>query len=255
MLDKLTSRYTNLTFFQFGCGGVGSWLAQFMGKFLHSIAERFGVHRNFDFKYVIIDDDTVEPRNILRQNFLPINIGDYKCNAIFKFIATPLIEKRLVFITERIDTPKKIKYLIDKFFWEDFENIYIIFGCVDNIKTRRSIYSAMKKIIKLDSGYETVIYIDGGNQVNYGQVITTVMTSSSWFPTIIRNWNMIDKFPNIHRLFKNGENDESAQPSCAFFGDQSMGINLKIATEMFTVIQRILIDSIIPEPLIKTIIL
>ena len=258
MLDKINGRNVNIAFIQFGCGGIGSWLAQFMGKFLHSICERYSVQQNLTMKYVIIDPDIVENRNILRQNFLPFNVGDYKCNAISKIIVTPLIQDKLIFIMERIDTPAKITRLLESFIAgdEETENIWIILGCVDNIKTRRAIYSAMKKVIKRDTKHDTFIYIDGGNEIDYGQVVTTVLTNSYWFPSVIRNWNNVSKkFPNIHKLFK--ENNENARDnvSCVFFGDQTMGINLKIAIEIFAIVQRLLINSIIPEPLVRTIVL
>jgi len=261
MLDRINGRNVDLFIFQFGCGGVGSWLAHFMGKFLHSISERYDVYTNLRIDYTIIDDDIVEERNILRQNFFKFNIGDYKCNAIFKLINTSLIQNKLTFIRKRIQTPKKVYEILTRAiddisvtFTSIQEKIWIILGCVDNIKTRRSIYSAIKKFIK-QQNYSTIIYIDGGNEIQHGQVITTFMTNSSWFPTVIRNWDLLDKPLNIHKLFPPNSENVQPQQTCAFFGDQSMGINLKVATEMFANVQRILIDSIIPTPLIKHLIL
>ena len=65
-----------------GCGGTGSWLAPHVARMALMLIERFNKKVEVHFW----DPDTVEPKNIFRQNFSYAEIGSnkarYPCHAL-----------------------------------------------------------------------------------------------------------------------------------------------------------------------------
>lgn len=216
----------NLNIFQIGVGGTGSWVVPFLIKFLINIQQRFGERLNV--RYTLIDDDIVERRNILRQNFNNEDIGRTKASVMGR----RYFMNGLQIVPERLDSKKKMLKLFTNN--SNFDNSLNIFlGCADNNKSRRVIYNLLKK----DFGHKS-IYIDSGNLLHNGQIVTISFNFEK-----NNTVNFLKMFP------KETDGTEPTQ-SCAFFGDQSQSINILAAAKMFANIQRILIDGDLPPTVI-----
>jgi hypothetical protein len=121
------------------------------------------------------------------------------------------------------------------------ERLVILIGCVDNNNTRKIIYSVFNKI---NISNTTVIYIDSGNNLDNGQIITLARFNSL---ETLQQTSKTKKI-NFLKLFSEEQNVEQ---SCAFFGDQSLAINNLAASLILINLQRILINNEIPPTLIE----
>lgn len=115
-----------------GAGGIGSNLL--------GILFDYGYHRKqFPYNHIdvdIYDDDTVDIKNLLHQNFKIDDIGKHKVE---------VLEDRYVVngIKRRMTT-------------DDFKNYDIIFSCVDNMVFRKSLYE-----YGWQEGSKKLFWIDG----------------------------------------------------------------------------------------------
>lgn len=106
-----------------GCGGIGSYYAQHIDRLisLKQINEK-------ECSFTFYDDDIVELKNILYQNFLPKDVDSLKTKALARrFLYLNFSEKRL----------------IEKDLAEIKPNLIVI--CADNNLIRRQVYSHFKK--------------------------------------------------------------------------------------------------------------
>lgn len=99
-----------------GAGGIGSWLTYMLFD--------FGVNRNqFDFADITIDvydDDVVDSKNLLHQNFGESDLHVMKVQSLAdRYVITPKPQ----FMTEK-----------------DFDKYDLIFSCVDSMVFRKSLY-------------------------------------------------------------------------------------------------------------------
>jgi len=242
------TQFSRVDIFQIGCGGTGSWLVPLVSKLANNIKlrspEKF-------INYTIIDNDIVEDKNILRQNFSSWDIGKNKAHSllnryIFEFedlkISTnqirkiqnnPIIESVFEFSQTGINSPM----------------LLIILGCGDNNNLRQLLFKLSKKVAKKNPKI-SIIYIDSGNLLHNGQIVTKV------FNHIEDNQQDLFKKEkkrkiNFLKMFQIEVGDDNiSQQSCAFFGDQSQAINTMAATLMFINLQKILISSELPPELV-----
>lgn len=228
-----------LRVFQFGVGGTGSWLAVYVSKFLGNIANRFDPD-GLTVSYFIIDPDIVEERNIRRQNFTEEDIGRSKVSATVKKNISNFRNINPAF--RSIKTRKQMK---------DYHSIGgsatgntsrrfldIVFGCVDDNQTRRNIFSLGK-----NDSCRKMVYIDAGNDLYHGQVVTTAFNVVNNAPTF--NNARFFKNPNIHKIYKPQENTGN-NDNCAFFGDQTQGVNMMAANIQFLCLQQLLVNDTLP---------
>lgn len=99
-----------------GAGGIGSHLVELLFD--------FGVNKGqYDYSEMdirLFDDDTVDQKNLLHQNFRPDDLGKHK--------AKVLEDKYAVTAVTRFMTV------------EDFPKFDVIFSCVDGMEFRRQLY-------------------------------------------------------------------------------------------------------------------
>ena len=93
-----------------GAGGTGSWLAQFLSK--------------IEVPVYLIDGDVVEPKNVLRQNFVNSEVNMSKAEIAKKWDFAYVPE----FLT---DTS-----IIDEIIAQE-EGTPVLVGCLDNNATRK----------------------------------------------------------------------------------------------------------------------
>jgi len=99
-----------------GCGGIGSYFAQHIDRLLD-------LGQIKDHSFTFFDDDTVEKKNILYQNFEPGDIGELKTSALeFRFL-------NLAFENRRVEL-------------KDLNGYDLVILCADNNLIRRHAFKA-----------------------------------------------------------------------------------------------------------------
>lgn len=129
-----------------GAGGIGSNLL--------SILFDYGYNRK-QFSYMetevdIYDDDTVDIKNLLHQNFKLDDIGKHKVKVLEEKYITNGLTRRM---TE-----------------EDFGKYDVIFSCVDNMPFRKSLYEYGWSV-----GNEKLFWVDGRCTSRQGALLTSDM--------------------------------------------------------------------------------
>ena len=187
-----------------GAGGTGSWLASFLSKL--DIEEKY-----------IIDGDIVEPKNVLRQNFINDDVNKMKAECIG-------MRYNFGFISEFITNTEILDEII-----ESTNKVPVIVGCLDNNATRKIAHDVFKK-------YDDIIWVDSGNAERHGQCYISVK----------QNRIELYKSPlDIDEVFMNFEGDERRpdQISCAEHSEsapQNVTANITAATMVFDILNIII---------------
>lgn len=159
-----------------GCGGTGSFLVPALAR---TIADQ---KNNEKFGLLLIDGDKVEPKNILRQNFAPSDIGENKARVLARrygtnfgipitffdsYLTIANVPSLLTSLTG-IEKRKFSSRRVSNFYSSPITKIVLI-SCVDNVYCRGLIESISQLLIEVFANI-TVHYIDAGNELNFGQV-------------------------------------------------------------------------------------
>lgn len=131
-----------------GCGGTGSFLALHLARLAYHVRERHGQ----PVRIVFVDPDQVEAKNIGRQNFAPVEVGEPKawtlmrrCNAAFGLDIEALVQP---YVTAPVA--------------DDHRALNIVIGAVDNAAGRRAIDETANR---------QWWWLDCGNHEHAGQVL------------------------------------------------------------------------------------
>ena len=164
-----------------GLGGIGSWLADTLAKFLS-----FDLALKEKVYLVLADGDRYEPKNQERQSFAEKDIHENKAKAKAKqlYQQYPNINYEVI--------PEYINELnVDKLLPSDF-----IFICVDQHASRKIIAETVE-----ESNCPNIVVISGGNDLEHGNVVVHIrrnnedITPSLLAYDEIRNANM-DEHPD-----------------------------------------------------------
>ena len=129
-----------------GCGGTGGFVAEGLCR----------LFQGRDATIVLVDHDRVEPHNLLRQNFYPSDVGEFKSQALADRLA------------QAYNRP--VGYSVYPFREEECRypglssHDGLVIGCADNAAARR----AMADCLPSDP---CRWLIDAGNDTNWGQVL------------------------------------------------------------------------------------
>ena len=279
---SVVDNFNKILIVQIGCGGTGSWLVPSLSKFVGNIRARVPI------EYFLIDDDYVEQRNILRQNFHNWDISKSKTSALINRCCYN--DQKLTGIVERFNTSKKIKKLFDyeifKYILSPYGNspkaynrekiLVIIVGCVDNNKTRKLIYKTLPdiQVDYYEHNVPQIRAIDFGDGVTanieeeeeeehvlkfYKPPIVYIDSGNNLYNgQIVTTWFNTEKLEisgkdqeqiDFKKMFKKEKQQENNE-GCVFFGDQSQAINTFAATLLFCSIQRIFTEDILPPNII-----
>jgi PRTRC genetic system ThiF family protein len=202
-----------------GVGGTGGYVVRDLSRFLYSINKRAGTE--YDIKMVCVDPDIVEEKNLLRQNFLPNDLGQNKAEVLASRHAK-------AFGIEIASVPQKLDRRLLETITGQYPNMVpVIVGCVDNNLARREIHSFVSR------NSRTVLWIDSGNEKTSGQVI---LGSSKGWPTVV------DMFKEILDDTK----DTVAEVSCAerlMQGEQNIFVNLTAANHVLNFLRTIILNE------------
>lgn len=204
-----------------GAGGTGGYVI----PHLYRIA--FALQR--PCRIIIADGDIVEKKNLVRQCFSEVDIGDNKA-AIMAERYSDVFGIETEYIPDFIEDEEELCNLLKQHNFTGHYPLNILIGAVDNNRSRVMCHNVFKKMYNL-------IYIDSGNGESGGQVVCGVKVNNrvlskpvaSIYPDILTD---TEKFPS--------------ELSCAersVSAPQSIAANLFASTAIATMLYYILIKG------------
>jgi hypothetical protein len=241
------------SFIVIGAGGTGGRLVPLLSQFLKTATWLPNP------KIYIIDDDTVEDKNLVRQNFIKLDLGRPKAVVLAERYSKAF-DVNIVPIVKKVDDFARVArhFELGTITDEDTQrpqflgNITnaIVIMCVDSAQSRVSILNHL-------FGARTAtnrLIIDAGNENDFGQILIyndTVYQSNSYWPResikalgshgLVPGTIPVDvKIPFIPFPTAFYENLKDADTrSCAEL-DQTLAINATMATTIMGIIQNFL---------------
>lgn len=195
----------NYALFVMGAGGTGSWLCAFLNK--------LGLYNNI----IVMDGDTVEPKNTLRQNFKPKDINLDKAQVVGN-------DNEMSYVHGYIKDTGIFHQIMEEF---PDGTIPMLVGCLDNNASRKIAHDFVQEV-------DDVVWIDGGNAERHGQAYVCIKEKGQ----IVGEFDSPIK---IEPAFQNFEGDERRpdQISCAEQSEsapQNVTANVTSATLLFNII-------------------
>lgn len=206
---KGTNNHYNIL--MFGAGGVASWLLPQLLKLLYNYREKSTIKPTFEIK--LIDFDTVEDKNILRQNFIPSDVEENKAKVlasrysqIYEGITVSYIDKYIInhsflqiylnknssqIINEYPDT--KYVSLNDLFNRISYSNLFI-FNMMDNELSKHMLDDYLNRNWFLFNGTR---YFCTGCDINHGLVYTTLIGYEELYTQYFKNSTFIEEDAQI----------------------------------------------------------
>ncbi|MHB1683946.1 MAG: ThiF family adenylyltransferase [Bacilli bacterium] len=141
-----------------GVGGTGGYVLQQVARLLYAIqAQGRAVPDVW-----LVDGDTVEEKNLLRQYFLPVDVGQNKAEVLAKRYSHAYglhIAAAGTYLTP--ETLLRELVCGEPSPYQSYDDITkgktpIVVGCVDNAPTRRILHEQLQT-------WENVVYVDAGN--------------------------------------------------------------------------------------------
>jgi len=178
-----------------GCGGTGSWLVPKLVKTINDMKRKNLITK--DFTLALVDGDTVEPKNLIRQNFIEQDIGKNKAAVMAdrysphlnEGISTVYLDKYLTKIKENLEGKDKNNFVNTDSFLSGFigENTAtIIFNLVDNDNARKSLHCSASYL----SNRSNIIIADVGNEDTFGQLYASFYDKYyNFFENNFFDWN------------------------------------------------------------------
>lgn len=136
-----------------GCGGTGSHYIKELGRYLYGN----GCLRRNDIHIILVDGDLVEEKNLVRQAFLPQDIGLNKAQVMAEMLFQ-VYNLTVDYYDGFIDCAKDIEKLV-----RDDALVFLV-GCVDNHQCRQSMHNFY-------ANREHCIYMDSANEYQSGEIV------------------------------------------------------------------------------------
>ena len=135
-----------------GCGGTGSHYIKELGRLIYGHG---GLSSNVHI--TLVDGDVVEEKNLVRQAFMPQDIGQNKAQ-IMAEILQQAYGIGVNYYDKYIDTPSDLEKLVEK------DSTVLLVGCVDNHQCRQSMHHFFQ-------ARSNCIYMDSANEFSVGEVV------------------------------------------------------------------------------------
>lgn len=142
-----------------GCGGTGGILVQNLAHYVCGSPDkrsRVGI--------VLMDGDTVEPRNVGRQKFTSDEVGRNKAECL-AVRYQDVFGLDIGYVPEYADEPGKLIRVFG-IGDEDHYTLPVLVMCVDNNFSRQVAHRVF-----MDDGMKDLVYIDTGNEDGRGQTV------------------------------------------------------------------------------------
>ncbi len=213
---------------QLGAGGTGGHIAPHLYRLLYSLDR--------PVRYIICDGDVVEEKNLVRQNFIPADLGENKAQVLAERYSA-VFGMETEYVPSFVEDEARLKDLLTPAcFWQRRPNSYsqervdemvILLGAVDNNKSRQLCHRVFYQTKEL-------IYVDSGNGEYTGQVVCGVRRGGkTYYPPIGTVYPDVleetDKFPT-----------ELSCAEASVSAPQSMAANITAATAVVDLIYNIL---------------
>lgn len=163
-ISNMKTNVNTVVFTVVGAGGTGGYVIRDMLRFLQSLKGK-GDTRQFVVN--LVDADKVEQKNLIRQNFINIDVDKNKAavlaNRYGAAYGIPVIahEKMLEHAQELTEMYNSAKAAVNS---GNQSSAHIIIGCVDNHAARRIIHAYVNNT-------RHIYWIDSGNERTSGQVV------------------------------------------------------------------------------------
>jgi hypothetical protein len=207
-----------------GAGGTGGYIAPHLYRIAHTL------ERNV--RIIVVDGDTVEAKNLIRQNFAPCDIGGNKAEIMARRYSEAF-GMETEYIPDFIENEERLGELLNARMFGGYRRkplyeLVILIGAVDNNRSRQMCHRAF-----LSS--DNLVYIDSGNGEYTGQIVCGVR----------RNGRTIAK--PIGGLYPDILTDDEKFPtelSCAersVSAPQSISANLFASTAVVSMLYNLLV--------------
>lgn len=236
-----------------GAGGTGGRLIPLLTQFLRSITREHNPAGWLETPIVyIVDDDVVEVKNLMRQNFIEPDIGKPKAAVLAQRYGRAY-GINVIPVLKRIESTDTIHSIFNAAGVERADGtgvMYIL--CVDSVKARRDILKILKNIGGGDYNRSAFV-IDAGNENNFGQVLFYNMASMVFADSGMKDLfvkkpvppmlpAVVDisciPFPHNHYGDLSETPSSTVVPvSCADL-DQTLAINALMATTIMGIVQK-----------------
>lgn len=218
-----------------GVGGTGAYVVRDLTRFIYSL-----VSKNTDIavRLHLFDPDIVEEKNLIRQNFIPKDLGRNKAEVIAKRYGTAF----------GIDVQIHIE-LLNRVTLREIERrgSMLIIGCVDNNKARREINRYVRT-------YNDTYWIDSGNERASGQVICGYGYLGNYSVEDLNRSelnNVNFPLPMVTQLFpeildESQDNVGDDNTSCAersLVEDQNIFVNMTAAVNVLNFARQIILEE------------
>ena len=155
-----------------GAGGTSGHIAPHLYRLVYALGQR-------KCRFLIVDGDLVEKKNLVRQNFIEADLGENKARILAeRYSAVFGLEAE--YIPTYIEDEEQLKKLVTPCVWEmgryyseckwhtkTLTELVILIGAVDNNKSRSLCHRVFYQM-------ENLVYIDSGNGEYTGQVVCGV---------------------------------------------------------------------------------
>ena len=209
-----------------GVGGTGGHIAPHLYRLLYALDR--------PVRFIICDGDVVEQKNLVRQNFIPADLGENKAQVLAERYST-VFGMETEYVPSFIESEEALKELIKpRVTYSGYyprtvvdKELVILIGAVDNNRSRQMCHRVF---------YETeeLIYIDSGNSEHTGQVVCGIRSGGrtlykpvgKLYPEVLTE---TDKFPT-----------ELSCAEASVSAPQAMTANITAATTVVDMIYNIL---------------
>lgn len=209
-----------------GAGGTGGHIAPHLYRLLYAL--------NRPVRFIICDGDIVERKNLVRQNFIPADLGENKAQVLAERYST-VFGMETEYVPSFIESEETLKELIKpRVTYSGYyprtvvdKELVILIGAVDNNRSRQMCHRVFYEA-------EELIYIDSGNSEHTGQVVCGIRSGGrtlykpvgKLYPEVLKE---TDKFPT-----------ELSCAEASVSAPQAMTANITAATAVVDMIYNIL---------------
>lgn len=234
----------NLHFIVIGTGGTGGYLIENLLRLVDVQTP------DQELQLTIIDGDSVEKKNLIRQNFYEEDIDKNKAQALYERYIHKFLnvnDNNFKIAQVYLDNPNDLRGL----FRMQPNSTPVVVGAVDNNATRQLIHTAIKD-------YEdTVIWVDAGNSERVGQVILgtrniTTIADNSILKLGLETSDFqspVDLYPEDFKVVDTADklpNDVSCAEH-AISSPQNIAANIFSATTLFGVLNKLIGGELIDK--------
>lgn len=210
-----------------GAGGTGGHIAPHLYRLLYALDR--------PVRLIIADGDNVEEKNLIRQNFIPADLGQNKAKVLSQRYGA-VFGIKTEYIPDFIEDEEKLAELVTPkreyrgYMAPPVDELVILIGAVDNNRSRQLCDKVFRKVSPL-------VYIDSGNGEHTGQVVCGIRNKTktmfkpvgSLYPDILQD---NDKFPT-----------ELSCAEASVSAPQSIVANIMAATAVVNFVYNVLVQG------------